>query len=411
MLAGAALAVLAAVLAAAPAPADAITIPLSRRDLGIKQANGSVSLSALQEETSRLSTKYSRNGKAMRLNMEERQNSRMSKRGTMALTIQDTAIWTGPVTIGTPAQSFNIYFDTGSSDFTVASTSCTTSCDTKNRYDVAASSTAYKTSTTVTTNFVDGTSSSGTLVKDVVSAAGLTATNQSVIAATSLSSSVSAIESDGMGLAWPALSQAFSTALPFTLYNQGQGSQPWFGLRLSNTAGVSQLTFGGYNRARVNGSPRWLSITKDSGDTFNTYWQVGGSAPYVNGAQAITTRVNHIFDSGTTLIVAPPTAAAQFWASVPGSAQYDDNFYTYPCASPPTVEFSFARITLQKYGISSDDFNLGYLPNNQTQCVGAVISQNLGIGSSWILGDTFLLSWYTVYDVSGSGRIGFGTPR
>ncbi|GAA5890594.1 hypothetical protein JCM5296_004308 [Sporobolomyces johnsonii] len=411
MLAGAALAVLAAVLAAAPAPADAITIPLSRRDLGIKQANGSVSLSALQEETSRLSTKYSRNGKAMRLNMEERQNSRMSKRGTMALTIQDTAIWTGPVTIGTPAQSFNIYFDTGSSDFTVASTSCTTSCDTKNRYDVAASSTAYKTSTTVTTNFVDGTSSSGALVKDVVSAAGLTATNQSVIAATSLSSSVSAIESDGMGLAWPALSQAFSTALPFTLYNQGQGSQPWFGLRLSNTAGVSQLTFGGYNRARVNGSPRWLSITKDSGDTFNTYWQVGGSAPYVNGAQAITTRVNHIFDSGTTLIVAPPTAAAQFWASVPGSAQYDDNFYTYPCDSPPTVEFSFARITLQKYGISSDDFNLGYLPENQTQCVGAVISQNLGIGSSWILGDTFLLSWYTVYDVSGTGRIGFGTPR
>ncbi|GAA5948765.1 hypothetical protein JCM21900_005288 [Sporobolomyces salmonicolor] len=410
MLAGGALAVLAAVLAAAPAPADAITIPLSRRDLGIKQADGSVSFSALQEEASRLSTKYSRNRKAMRLNMEDRRVSRMSKRGTMALTIQDTAIWTGPVTIGSPAQSFNIYFDTGSSDFTVASTSCTTSCDTKNRYNVGASSTAYKTSTTVTTNFVDGTASSGTLVNDVVSAAGLTATNQSVIAATSLSSSVSSIDSDGMGLAWPALSQAFSTALPFTLYNQGQGSQPWFGLRLSNTPGVSQLTFGGYNRARVNGSPRWLSITKDSGDTFNTYWQVGGSAPYVNGAQAITTRVNHIFDSGTTLIVAPPAAAAQFWASVPGSAQYDDNFYTYPCDSPPTVEFSFARITLQKYGISSDDFNLGYISENQTQCVGAVISEDLGIGTSWILGDTFMLSWYMVHDVKNA-RVGFGSPR
>ncbi|CEQ42189.1 SPOSA6832_03977, partial [Sporobolomyces salmonicolor] len=349
-----ALAVLAAVLAAAPAPADAITIPLSRRDLGIKQADGSVSFSALQEEASRLSTTGRRCDSTWR-------------------------------TVGIRAQSFNIYFDTGSSDFTVASTSCTTSCDTKNRYNVGASSTAYKTSTTVTTNFVDGTASSGTLVNDVVSAAGLTATNQSVIAATSLSSSVSSIDSDGMGLAWPALSQAFSTALPFTLYNQGQGSQPWFGLRLSNTPGVSQLTFGGYNRARVNGSPRWLSITKDSGDTFNTYWQVGGSAPYVNGAQAITTRVNHIFDSGTTLIVAPPTAAAQFWASVPGSAQYDDNFYTYPCDSPPTVEFSFARITLQKYGISSDDFNLGYLSENQTH-------------------------WYMVHDVKNA-RVGFGSPR
>lgn len=61
------------------------------------------------------------------------------------------------------AQNFQIYFDTGSSDFTVASTTCGTSCGSKNRYNVAGSSTANKTSTTVTTNFVDGTSSSGSV--------------------------------------------------------------------------------------------------------------------------------------------------------------------------------------------------------------------------------------------------------
>jgi hypothetical protein len=60
------------------------------------------------------------------------------------------------------AQNFNMYFDTGSSDFTVASTNCPNSkCGTKDRYDVAASSTAVQTSTYVRTNFVDGTTSEG----------------------------------------------------------------------------------------------------------------------------------------------------------------------------------------------------------------------------------------------------------
>lgn len=57
-----------------------------------------------------------------------------------------------------------MYFDTGSSDFTVASTNCPNSkCGTKDRYDVAASSTAVQTSTYVRTNFVDGTTSEGSV--------------------------------------------------------------------------------------------------------------------------------------------------------------------------------------------------------------------------------------------------------
>ncbi|GAA5876550.1 hypothetical protein JCM16303_003576 [Sporobolomyces ruberrimus] len=402
---------------------DATTISLSKRDTGIKQANGSINLKALRQETDRLFRKYQRNSHAVTSNQAARRTSggvqQVAKRGTVALTIQDYAIWTGRVAIGTPAQNFDIYFDTGSSDFTVASTACTTSCGTKNRYNVGASSTSNTTSTTVTTNFVDGTSSSGKLVYDKVTAGGLTASSQAVIAASSLSSSVSAIDSDGMGLAYPALSQAYSSSLQFTLTNEGQGNVPYFGLRLSNTAGQSALTFSGYARNKVGGSIRWFNVGKDSPSTsFNTYWQIGGSAPFVNGAQAISQRVNHIMDSGTTLIIAPNSAAAEFYAKVPGSAVYDDGVWSFPCDSTPTVEFSFARITLQKYGVNVDDFNLGYTPEDQSRCVGAVMGANLGIGSSWILGDTFprfvcidaVLSWYVIHDVRQQ-RLGLATPR
>lgn len=394
---------------------DATTIPLQKRNLGITQADGAVNLSALNLERAHLISKYQRNTQAVTSNRAAMRTqggvSQVSKRGTVPLTIQDYAVWTGRVTIGTPAQSFNIYFDTGSSDFTVASSTCGTSCGSKNRYNVAASSTANRTSTTVTTNFVDGTSSSGNLVYDTVTAGSLTAKSQAVIAASSLSSSVSEIQSDGlMGLAYPALSQAYSSSLEFTFYNEGQGTLPYFGLRLSNTDGQSQLTFGGYNRAKVAGYVRYLPVSKDSSSsTFNTYWQIGGSAPFVNGKVA-GSRVNHILDSGTTLILAPTSAAATFWANVPGSQQYDTGTWTYPCANAPAVAISFARITLQTYGINPDDFNLGYLTEDPTRCVGAIMGADLGIGSSWILGDTFLLSWYVVHDVKNA-RIGLATPR
>ncbi|GAA5923984.1 hypothetical protein JCM10213_004463 [Rhodosporidiobolus nylandii] len=412
MLGSSAVAFTVALLAVA-SPSTATTVELKKRDLGLINADGSVCLESLKVEASRLYKKYERNRKNWRYHAygeDPTTRSSRLKRGTITLSSPEYAVWTGKIQIGTPAQTFDIYFDTGSSDFTVASTSCpSSSCGTKDRYNVAASSSAVTTSTTITTNFVDGSSSSGTLVHDTVVGGALTATEQDVIAASSLSSTVSDIPSDGMGLAYPALSQAFSSSLPFTLYSQSQGGRPqWFGMRLSNTA-VSQLTFGGYNRARVAGSVKWFNVKLETGAQFRTYWQIGASAPYVNGVQAVSSRTNHILDSGTTLVVAPPSAAAEFWASVPNSAVYDSNFWTYPCNSPPNVEFSFARQTLKMFGIAADDFNLGYLPEDNSRCVGAVIAQNLGLGSSWILGDAFR-TWYIIHDVANN-LIGIAPPR
>ncbi|GAA6034869.1 hypothetical protein JCM8097_009340 [Rhodosporidiobolus ruineniae] len=405
---------LALVLALLPLSASATTIELTRQRHA-KRVDGSCDLDLLNAEISHLAVKYERNRKNWRYNAfgedPEAKSSRKKKRGTIALTTQDVSVWTGKVTIGTPAQSFNIYFDSGSSDFTVASTNCpTTSCGTKDRYNVAASSTQQTTTTTVSTSFVDGTTSKGTLIRDTVSCAGVTVTSQSVIAASSLSSTVSSLESDGMGLAYPALSQAFSNSFPFTAYAQGQGSLPSvFGLNLKSQ-GTSQLTFGGYNRARIAGNPRWYNVKLEDTASFRTYWQIGASAPFVNGAQAIATRVNHILDSGTTLIVAPPSAAAEFWAKVPGAKVYNSYYWTFPCDSPPQVSFSFARITLQMYDVSDYDFSLGYLSEDSSRCVGSVIGQNLGLGTSWLLGDAFMTNWYVIHDVA-KNLIGLGVPR
>lgn len=130
-----------------------------------------------------------------------------------------------------------------------------------------------------------------------------------------------------MGLAFPSLSGAYSSSFMLTVNSQGTAAYPYFAMRLNNN-GPSEMTFGSYNRARsASGSPRWYDLGMDSG-TY-TYWQFALSAPWVNGHSALATLANHIIDSGTTLIVAPPSSAAEFWSHVPGSAVYNSNFWTF----------------------------------------------------------------------------------
>ncbi|GAA6055362.1 hypothetical protein JCM3770_001071 [Rhodotorula araucariae] len=385
------------------------TVQLTRRDLGLKNGDGSANIDGLVAETERMHKKFERNRKNMiYYGQHMKDPTARQKRGTMVLTAQEYAVWTGKVSVGTPAQTFDIYFDTGSSDFTLSSTACGTTCGTKHRYDMAASTTAQKTSTTVTTNFVDGTSSSGVVYRDTVTAGGSTAVGQDVVAATSLSSTVAELASDGMGLSYPSLSSAGSSSLMFTLAKQGSyGTYPYFSMRLSYE-GRSEITFGGYNRARVTSTPRWYNASPESNGV-RTYWQMAASAPYVNGVAAVPT-ATHILDSGTTLIVAPPAAAATFWAKVPGSAKYSDIFYSYPCDTPPSLSFVFSRSFGYKWAVKEDSFNLGYLQEAPDRCIGAVISQDLGLGTSWLLGDAFMTNVYVMHDVV-KNRIGITTTR
>ena len=93
----------------------------------------------------------------------------------------------GNISVGTPAVSFTVDFDTGSSDLFLPASSCHSTCDGHKRYNPSSSSTSKDLKKSFTLAYGDGSTVSGTEYKDTVRVVGLNATNQTLGAATNYS--------------------------------------------------------------------------------------------------------------------------------------------------------------------------------------------------------------------------------
>ena len=89
------------------------------------------------------------------------------KRGAVKLTDQEDDLeWTGSISIGSPAQSFTIDFDTGSSDLWVPSAQRCSGCSGKRTYNPSSSSSSQSQKGTFSIEYADGSTVSGPVYKD-----------------------------------------------------------------------------------------------------------------------------------------------------------------------------------------------------------------------------------------------------
>ncbi|KAG8715800.1 Type I transmembrane sorting receptor [Ceratobasidium sp. 423] len=368
---------------AAPAPGEpkTITIPLHKRGSPLAK-DGVVVASSLAHQVARVQGKYARGNAAYKaktgLDLFSGVQT-LGKRQKEPLTDEQDELWAGTISIGTPAQSFLIDFDTSSK-----------------------SSTSSKQSGSFSISYGDGSTASGPIYSDTVTVAGLSVTGQAFSPVTSESSSFSSDPSDGiMGLAFSSISSIGAPTFIENLYSQGKISAPTFGFRLASSG--SELYLGGADTSKYTGSITWASLTS------KTYWLTTGSS-------SVGSTVGYsgamIIDSGTTLVVGPTSSVKAWWAKVPGSGTCSTSvcgssgYYTYPCSSPPSVSFTFNG---KKFSVSSTDFNLGTTDNSGTTCVGAIVGTSGVPDNAWIVGDTFMKNVYTVFDEANS-RVGFATP-
>ncbi|KIL59543.1 hypothetical protein M378DRAFT_26952 [Amanita muscaria Koide BX008] len=327
----------------------------------------------------------------------------LEKRQAEPLTDErDAKLWVGQISIGTPAQSFLINFDTGSADLWVPSSSCTDSaCSAKHKYNAGDSSTSHQKSGSFSIKYPDGSSVSGPIYTDTVTIAGITATDQYFSPATTVSTNFDNEPNDGiLGLAFRSLSNINQNPFFNTAFEQGTVASNSFGLKLATSG--SELFLGGANNNLYTGSIESHSISSSSG-----FWQIGGASAYVNGNQAVS-GFETVIDSGTTIMYGPPSDVKTFYSNVPGSTLFDseNGFYSFSCDSVPSVSFSWGG---KNWAISPSNFSLGETSAGSKQCVGALSGKDLGLGKNiWLLGDSFMQNVYSVFDF-GSNAVGFAT--
>lgn len=206
----------------------------------------------------------------------------------------------GVISIGTPAQSFKVIFDTGSSNLWVPSSECS-GCGLHAKYDHTKSSTYTKNGETFSIEYGSG-SLSGFLSADHVTVGDITITNQTFAEATQEPGLAFQLgKFDGiMGMAFQSIS-VDNVVTPFqNMIAQKAIPEPVFSVYLGKANGdVGELLIGGIDDSKYTGDIFYHPLSAE------TYWQYQMDSMTING-KAVTTTLTAVSDTGTSLLAGPP---------------------------------------------------------------------------------------------------------
>ncbi|KAI0410059.1 eukaryotic aspartyl protease [Xylaria palmicola] len=319
-----------------------------------------------------------------------------------------------PVQIGTPPQTLNLDFDTGSSDLWVFSSETPrTQVSGQTVYNIQQSSTAQRlTGSTWQIGYGDGSSSGGNVYLDTVSVGGVTVENQAVESATDVSLSFTQrSDTDGLvGLAFSTLNTV-TPGRQNTFFDNAMRdlASPLF------TANLRAAEPGNYNFGFIDSTEFTGEITYVPVNTSAGFWQFTSEGFRVGGdgtAAATMVAAPHqaIADTGTTLLLVPDDIAAAYYAQVPGAADATATAggWVFPCAA--ALPSYTAAIGPYQAVIPGEFINFAPVDGGgggaaATTCFGGIQAVPAGFPFA-IYGDVFLKSQFVVFH-GGDAQLGF----
>jgi len=317
--------------------------------------------------------------------------------GADSITFQDyeNAQYYGPLTIGTPPQSFNVIFDTGSSNLWVPSKTGFHPLNFHSKYDSSKSSTYVKNGTSFAIRYGSG-SLTGFVSEDTVNLGTVAVKNQLFAEATSepglafkvgkfdgiMGMGFQSIAVDGMQPAWYSAVAA-------------AGGDNTFGVYLGGGSGIGgEMTLGGVDKAHYTGDLTYVPVSRAK------YWQITVDSFSIGGLS----KVEGILDTGTSLLVAPPDVVSAFGKKI-GATNVLGKEWTIDCSKIDSLPELEIQIAGKAFNLSGKD----YVLNVSGQCLLGMTGMDLSReGLSLILGDVFLRKYYTVFDL-GNTRVGLAT--
>ncbi|XP_066499815.1 pepsin A-like [Hoplias malabaricus] len=326
-----------------------------------------------------------------RLNHPYSPITKFSQSGAESMTNDADLSYYGVISIGTPGQSFQVIFDSGSSNLWVPSVSCSSSaCQNHNKFNPQASSTFQSTNQALSIQYGTG-SMTGYLGYDNVQVGGITVQNQIFGLSQTEAPFMANMVADGiLGLAYQSIASDDATPVFDNMMSQGLVSQDVFSVYLSsNGQQGSVVLFGEIDSSYYTGNINWIPLSSE------TYYQVTMDSVTINGQTvACSGGCQAIIDTGTSLIVGP-TSDINNINSWTGATidQYGDA--TVSCSnvqSMPSVTFTLNGYTFTIPASS-------YVTQDSYGCRTGFS----GSGDSlWILGDVFIRNYYTIFNRSSN---------
>ncbi|GAA5826586.1 hypothetical protein JCM11251_002438 [Rhodosporidiobolus azoricus] len=321
------------------------------------------------------------------------------------------AAYFGPLDIGTPGQSFDVIFDTGSADLWVPSDKSSTS---HAKFSTSASSSVE--TSTASWDITYGTGSSeGFLARDTVTAGGYTATQQIFALADTSASVVEALPSDGIcGMAFSTIATSGAPTFFENLITQGQVSNPVFSYYMTRakdstskskgTIAGGELCIGCIDSSKYTGSISYNPVSSKS------YWSVDSDGVNVDGTVVSGTSMVAALDTGTTLIYLPTSVASALYSKLGGTKVGSSGEYHVPCVSTfGSIGLTFNGVT---YNMPLDDVFLGYASSSNTdECILGIFASDYYDSEGQnvaIVGNLFLKSVYSVFSFSQNGAPAVG---
>ncbi|KAF9163281.1 hypothetical protein DFQ26_002737 [Actinomortierella ambigua] len=308
----------------------------------------------------------------------------------------------GEIALGEPKQVFAVVFDTGSSDLWIPSSKChEKSCLSHQRFNGADSSTYERLSPTEPFDIEYGTGEVSGIISEDILTLGDVPSKKPVRFAESLKSSSlfgRAVFDGVFGLAYPEMSSSGEKPPLLAMMDQGVFRRHMFGFYMGKNFG--ELSIGGYDKGLIaNNDLIWAPVVKKG------YWEIAVDKVQVQGGGKVTDHINAIVDTGTTQIIVPVDIAKHLHARLlPGAKHISEGIYSLPCdtGSMPSLQLTIAgrQLTLPPSLYTLQEIAPG-------RCMSGFAGEEVD-GSTWILGDVFLRSVYSVFDFERN-RVGFGT--
>ncbi|PPQ63824.1 hypothetical protein CVT24_009774 [Panaeolus cyanescens] len=375
-----------------------VTLPISRR------VNASSPKSLLRHDQIR--------AKALKAKGAAKATGTFSEAAIINEPVEDQAVtYVASVGVGSPATTYSLLIDTGSSNTWVGAGKA-----------YVKTSTSVQTSNKVSVTYGSG-SFSGTEFTDTVTlASGLVIPGQSIgVASTSTGfAGVDGILGIGpVDLTVDTLSPATSSSIPTVtdnLFKNGAISANEIGISFVPTTSADavngELTWGGTDSTKFTGSITFIPLTTTS--PANLFWGINQSVRYGTSTSILSTTAG-IVDTGTTLVLLATDGFNKYKSATGGvldsttgllritSTQFSNLQSLFFTAGGATFELT-ANAQIWPRSLNADIGGVA----SRIYLIVADLGSPSGEGLDFINGFAFLERFYSVFDTANK-RVGFAT--